>query len=253
MIGSLLAAVLAAATACQPLEEAEALWRSPETRWVLIGEVHGTNEVPEAFTTLVCLAAARRGPITVVIEWPVETQPILDAWLASDGGKRAKAALLAAPEWRHEEQAGLTSIGVLRMLERLRVLHKQGKVTAVRAFDKAADGSDTRDRNLALAERLLEIGREAKGLTLVLVGNVHASRVPIVWPDEVVRPTGHLLPPNQLVTVGITSPGGSKWGRAATRGAASTRTRSVPRDRRASPGTASPTGGSTSPGSWGCR
>lgn len=210
MIAMLVATALAM-SACTPLENTDTLWASPETRWVFFGEMHGTNEMPDAFTNLVCLAAVKRGPITVVIEWPVETQPILNAWLDSDGGERAKAALLSAPEWHFKDQAGFTSVAFLRMLERLRVLHKEHKVAALRAFDKAADGSDARDRNVVMAERLMAISRETDGLTLILVGNVHASRIPLqLGPDEV-RPAAYLLPEAKRITVGFTSPGGTAW------------------------------------------
>lgn len=207
MLDMLIALTLVAAPACTPLKDADALWASPRTRWIFFGEMHGTNEMPDAFTNLVCLAAEKRGPITVVIEWPVETQPVLDAWLASDGGSHARAALLSAPEWHYKDQAGFTSMAFLRMFERLRLFHKAHKVAALRAFDKAADGSDTRDRNVVMADRLMAISRETTGLTMILVGNVHASRKPLqLGPDEV-RPATDLLPESQRITIGVTSLG----------------------------------------------
>ena len=211
-IVSLIALMLAAAPACTPLKDADTLWASSTTRWVFLGEMHGTNEMPDAFTNLVCLAAEKRGPVTVVIEWPVETQALLDAWLASDGGEHAKAALLSAPAWRYKDQAGLTSVAFIRMFERLRVLHTLGKVSALKAFDKAADGSDTRDRNVVMAERLKTISKESKGLMLILVGNVHASRTPLqMGPYEIVKPAAFLLPDAQRISIGVTSPGGTSW------------------------------------------
>lgn len=211
MITLLSALALGAAPTCTPVKDADTLWASRDTRWIFIGEQHGTNETPDAFTNLVCLAAAKRGPITVAIEWPIETQPLLDAWLASDGGERAKEALFAAPEWHYKDQAGFTSVAFLRMFERLRVLHKMGKVATVRAFDSPANGSDGRDRNIAMADRLTSIASATKGLTLVLVGNVHASRAPIAMGPEVIKPAAYLLPEKKRVTVGMQSPGGSSW------------------------------------------
>lgn len=135
------------------------------------------------------------------------TQLVLDAWLASDGGSHARAALLSAPEWHYKDQAGFTSMAFLRMFERLRLFHKAHKVAALRAFDKAADGSDTRDRNVVMADRLMAISRETTGLTMILVGNVHASRKPLqLGPDEV-RPATDLLPESQRITIGVTSLG----------------------------------------------
>ncbi len=213
MIAALAALALATTPTCTPVKDADSLWASPATRWVFLGEMHGTNEMPDAFTNLVCLAAEKRGAITVVIEWPIETQPVLDAWLASDGRKQALAALLSAPEWHSKDQAGFTSAAYLRMFEYLRLLHKAGKVAGLRAFDKAAGGSDSRDRNIVMAERLRLIAHETNGLILILVGNVHASRTPLrMGPDDVVRPAAFLLPDIQRIAVGITSPGGTAWG-----------------------------------------
>lgn len=98
MLGVLaLLAASAAPAACAPVEGAASLWAKRETRWVIVGEMHGTNETPDAFTNLVCLAARSRGPVTVVIEYPADMQPVLDSWLASDGGARraARRAVLA--------------------------------------------------------------------------------------------------------------------------------------------------------------
>ena len=213
MIATLTALALAtAAPACSPVKDADTLWASAETRWIFIGETHGTNETPDAFVNLVCLAAAKRGSVTVALEFPIDMQPIIDAWLASDGGDAAKAALLAAPDWRNPYQSGRTSVAFLRMFERLRVFHVAGKVRSARAFDVRSDWSEQGERNALMAQHLTVIANQAKGLTLILVGNVHASRRPIMIGPDLIRPAAYLLPENQRITVGVWSPGGSSWG-----------------------------------------
>jgi hypothetical protein len=212
MIAALTAVLLASAVpACVPVKDAETLWASQNTRWIFVGEYHGTNEIPDAFVNLVCLAAKKRGPVTVAVEYPSDMQPVLDTWMASDGGDEAKAAFLAAPYWQRKFQDGRTSTAFLRMFERLRLLHGVGQVVALRAFDSPYDGSDKRDRNAAMASRLTDIAGATKGLTLVLVGNVHAMRREIAFGTNTVRPAAMLLPEAQRVTVDVNGAGGSAW------------------------------------------
>ncbi|HEX7848590.1 MAG TPA: hypothetical protein VF485_02545 [Sphingomonas sp.] len=187
------------------------LWARPETRWIIVGELHGTNETPDAFTNLVCLAAESRGAVTVAIEYPIDMQSVLDAWLDSDGGEAARAALLAGPFWRSPQQDGRTSIAFLHMLDRLRLMHRAGTVRSVRGFDMPSDGSDERDRNAAMADRLTKIADTAPGLTMVLVGDYHAIVRELPSPRGPVRPAAFLLPAGKRISVDVVGAGGSMW------------------------------------------
>lgn len=204
-------AASAAGPTCTPVEGAAMLWAKRETRWVIVGEMHGTNETPDAFTNLACLAAKSRGPVTVAIEYPADMQPVLDAWLSSDGGAAARAALLAGPFWRNPMQDGRTSVAFLRMLDRLRLMHLAGTVRSVRGFDVPTDGSDKRDRNAAMADRLTKIADTDLGLTMVLVGNYHAIIREIPSPGGPVHPAASLLPADKRVAVDVAGAGGSMW------------------------------------------
>ena len=206
-----LIAASAAPAACVPVEGAATLWAKRETRWVIVGEMHGTNETPDAFTNLVCLAARSRGAVTVAIEYPADMQSVLDAWLDSDGSDAARTALLAGPFWRNPVQDGRTSVAFLRMLDRLRLMHRAGTVRSVRGFDMPTDGSDKRDRNAAMADRLTKIADTTPGLTMVLVGNYHAIVREMPSPRGPVHPAASLLPANKKVAVDVAGAGGSMW------------------------------------------
>lgn len=201
----------AAPAACLPVEGAATLWAKRETRWVIVGEMHGTNETPDAFTNLVCLAAQSRGPVTVAIEYPADMQAVLDVWLASDGGESARTALLAAPFWRRSTQDGRTSVAFLRMLDRLRMMHRAGTVRSVRAFCPPNDGPVVSDYNAAMADRLTTIADAAPGLVMVLVGNFHAINRVMTTPQGSIRPAASLLPANKKASVDIVGSGGSMW------------------------------------------
>lgn len=71
MLG-IVAALLGAATpACTPVPGSSRLWEST-IRWVIVGEMHGTNESPDAFANLICLAAATGRPVTVALEYTAD-------------------------------------------------------------------------------------------------------------------------------------------------------------------------------------
>lgn len=206
-----LLAASASPPTCTPVEGAEKLWASRETRWVFVGELHGTNEIPDAFANLVCLAATTRGPVTIALEFPTDMQASLDAWLASDGGDAARNALLAAPWWHRPLQDGRSSAAFLRMLERLRVFHASGKVASVRAFDVPPTWRGQTDRNADMAKTLTSIAAETQGLVLILVGNIHAMRSDLQFGDTLIHPAASLLPDKVRVSVDVRGVGGSAW------------------------------------------
>lgn len=203
-------AALAAAAACSPVPGADALF-TPQRRWVIVGDTHGTNETPDAFANLACLAGKARRPVTVALEYPADAQPVLDSWLQSDGGDKARAALLGLPMWRNPLQDGRTSVAFLRLFDRLRRLKQQGLIAGVRGFDMPSDGSAHGDRNAFMAARLTTIAHETGGLVLALVGNFHAIRTSMTFGGQSVAPAASLLPAGARVSVNVVGDGGSAW------------------------------------------
>ena len=90
MIGFFAAMAVATASSCPPVDGAAALF-TEKTKYVWVGEVHGTAEEPALFGDLVCQAAATR-PVVVALERDVAEQPLWNAYLTSDGGAAARAA-----------------------------------------------------------------------------------------------------------------------------------------------------------------
>ena len=66
---------------------------------VLIGDLHGTREIPAFVGRLVATLVARQ-PVVLALEIPQEVGPSLDAFLASDGGAAARDAFTRGPWWR---------------------------------------------------------------------------------------------------------------------------------------------------------
>lgn len=118
---------------------------------VIFGEQHGTTEIP-AFVGDVALAAARKAPVHVGLELPVDDEP----------GK--------TPLWHGPAQYGVNSRAMLGLIERLRAAGID-----VYFFDDRSLGMDHRDETMARViarHRALAPG----DIHLVLAGNYHARK-----------------------------------------------------------------------------
>ncbi|MCP3135720.1 hypothetical protein LXT23_00005, partial [Pyxidicoccus sp. QH1ED-7-1] len=67
---------------------------------LLLGEMHGTQEVPRFVAQAACQATVAGTPVTVGLELPLENQTRVDAFLESAGGEDDWLKLMEAPFWR---------------------------------------------------------------------------------------------------------------------------------------------------------
>jgi hypothetical protein len=159
---------------CGDSIEGSARLRGPRTV-ALFGEVHGTAEIPALFGRIVCNVAAAH-EVLVGLEIPRDQQPLIDAFLASDGGAAAQAALRAGSFWHSAWKDGRSSQAMWALLEQLRAWRAAGARLSVVAFDiPEAAMATTADRDKEMADHLLIarlVRREAA--LLVLTGNIHA-------------------------------------------------------------------------------
>lgn len=207
------ASLLAADPTCAPPPGAEALW-TPEARYVIVGEIHGTTETPAAFAQLVC-AAAEQGPVTVALELPTEMQPQLDAFLIATDDASAAATLHETSFWVRdpERQDGRSSMAMLEMMQSIRRLKAGGGDVAFRAFQPSNPRSPAFDQNYYELDMAVELSRAATerpdARVLVLVGNVHASKTLIDRFD--LLPAAAHLPGKETVTLNVAQQGGQSW------------------------------------------
>jgi len=184
---------------------------------VLVGELHGTSEIPAAFGRLVCRAAAERPGETVLagLEVLSSSQAAIDAFLASDGGAAAARALLAQEFWKREYQDGRSSKAMFSLLDEIRRLRKAGLRIEVLALDTEHYDSPG-DRDATMAASLVEaIEKVRPAQTLVLVGNVHSRTLNgYPWDAKAAYvPLGALLRAryDDLVALDAKNSGGSAW------------------------------------------
>jgi len=212
MIG-FLALAAASTLPCPEVAGVERFWAKPETRWIMVGEMHGTAEMPALFGDMVCQAAAHsRRPITVALEQSEGMQPVIDTFLASDGGPAARAAFLKAPMWGTNFQDGRSSEAMLALYDRLRLMKAAGQIRAVRGFVPVihAPTSDG-PYNALMAERLKAMASEPSGLVLAYMGSVHAGKSSFGHGAATFLPAAADLPPERTISIYLYGNGGTAW------------------------------------------
>lgn len=202
---------------CAPVPGLEARIADPKLDYLLVGEYHGTNEMPGLAADAMCAAAATGRPTVLGVEFTPDTQPFLDAYLASDGGQRARAALLEAPAWR--EKGGRTTMAILAMIERARLLAQAGRPVRIAAFDTVPQPTISQEREAGMAKGLAaaQAGRPGS-LVVALTGAGHADKEGWVSRTPPITSAGGLLPQDRVLSITFARPGGQYWGCSAPDG-----------------------------------
>ena len=199
---------LAATMACRPIAGEASLWANPNTHYVVVGEVHGSAEIPALFGDLVCAAHASGRPVVVAVETAESEKAAVDRFIASDGGDAARQAFLGRPIWAGKD--GRSSSAYFELFERLRTLKASGDIAAVVATQptlRAAPKSQT-ESDAVMADRF----RAARALypdalVLVLVGNFHAIKSALTFGQETIVPAVADLPPGETISLNVVTRG----------------------------------------------
>lgn len=187
-----------------------------EHRLVLLGEYHGTREIPQ-YTLALVDALSADGSVALALEMSRSEQPALDTFMASDGGPEAIAQLQASKWWsiKGQQHDLRRSRDMFEMILRLRELRAAGRAISLWAIDLAEGihrSSDQRDRDMATAlrERYLT---ESSDRVLVLIGNVHAMLAkPSRAPPQMQQPMGSYLTDLNPYSIRLSALKGEFWG-----------------------------------------
>ena len=146
----------------------------PPGGMVMLGDLHGTQEIP-AFVGEVVTSLSAREPVVLALEIPRDLGPSLAAYLGSHGGPAARQALIAGAWWRDAYQDGRRSVALVSLIETARALRAAGRNVAVVAIDDPVSDSEAREEAMA---RNVIATREAHpaGAIVVYAGNLHTSR-----------------------------------------------------------------------------
>ncbi len=197
---------------CQPIGDSAPLLEKPAL--LLIGEMHGTREIPAAVGELACHAAKAR-PVRVGLELSRADQPRIDRFLASDGSAAARDDLTGSQPWRWEFQDGRTSRAMVDLVDRLRRLKAAGRDVKVFGYDVVEfDGENSRDAGMA---QHIAAARQAEpeASFIILSGNRHTQIGPEPGPpgEPPFMPMGAHLAKRftDVVALSARSSGGQYW------------------------------------------
>jgi hypothetical protein len=192
-LASSLALVGGAATSAKEPEPAAALCDLPagwsdvaelKARFVVFGELHGTNEGPSFVGSLACALTRENNRVLVAIEHnAVENEALQSAWSSDDFEQRLSTLLFA------EGSDGRSSLAMFDLLVRLHRIKQSGAPLGIVAFNgfrdeqQAARFSNLTGQGPWEAAQAENIATASTSPTydhvLVLVGNIHAMKTPV--------------------------------------------------------------------------
>ena len=180
---------------------------------VLVGDLHGTKEIP-AFVGQLVSALTAHGPVVLGLEISPAQLPGLDAFLASDGGAAAKAAALRDPWWRSEYQDGRRSVAMFELLEAMRRARAGGRRIEVACFDIDHGGevdAERREEVMAANVRALR-GRDRAAAVVIYAGNLHTRRAGVSFKPDFVWMAMRLAKAGvDFVSLNVRYSGGTAW------------------------------------------
>lgn len=190
-------------------------------RYVLFGEVHGTEQSPAMVGRTACALARRGERVLVAVELASTGNAALQsAWRTAD--REFRTGLTARmPGWK-DRRDGVASEAMLGMLADLHALKSRGRRIDVVAFNgprDAAQAARFKDRpgqgphEAAQAENIRQAAERGRyDHVLVLVGNLHARKRPVERGGVSYEPMAmRLAPAGQVVSLNMVSGPGTMW------------------------------------------
>lgn len=187
-------------------------------RYVVFGEIHGTEQAPAFVGDVACALAFRGERLLVAIEQEAKGNALLQqAW--SEPDDRFAAAL--ARVWPAGRNDGVGSRAMFDLLLRLHRLRAGGRAIDVVAFNGARDpaqaarfaglpGQGPHEAEQAENIRTADAGRYDH--VLVLTGNLHARKQPVTRGGARFEPMAmRLAPAAAVTTLDMADAGGTMW------------------------------------------
>ncbi|WP_454887280.1 hypothetical protein [Sphingomonas oryzagri] len=197
-------------------------WSSISSRhpiYIIFGEEHGTKESPDLFYSITCALAHKGEHILVAVEYSSSHNDDLQkAWALPDFEFQD---MFIKYYWAGRED-GIASQATLSMLRKLHSLKGQGGSIDIVAFNGARDmAQQARFANLpgqgpheaAQAENIRNAAEAgAYDHVLVLVGSLHASKVPVTKQGVRFDPMAvQLGPAAKIVSLRMAHDAGTAW------------------------------------------
>jgi hypothetical protein len=198
---------------------------------ILIGEAHGTVEIPQFTLGVVCSLLKAGKSVILGVEYTGEQQDALNRYLLSPGGAADRQDLLQGRNWKRYSD-GRGSVAMFELVDGMRRLRQQGQRVGVLAFQS----NENLDVPMEVADRTMIVGEENKLLNrindadmastvlresvlyrryvlVILSGYSHTSTILSTFNTEMFgtyKPMGQLVSEQTPVfTIGIDTGGGA--------------------------------------------
>lgn len=219
---ALFAAALLGATqpACAAPAGTAALLGRPE-RILVVGDWHGTVEIPAAFLGIVC-EAARQGPVTIALEMPETERVLFRHALEAPTEEAAREAFLYSDFGNPRSTDGRNSVAMLDMMVGFWRLKAAGHDVAIHPFMAIESRIRGRDQAWWELEMAYGVSRaladRPNARVVVFVGDLHARKKGYErFPDVGLPAAGHLHA-SDTFTLHTAVQGGESWSCDATCG-----------------------------------
>lgn len=173
-------------------------------RLILVGEIHGTNEIPKVVADIFD-GMATGGDVVLGLEIPESEQTKVDAYLKSLGEPKDIERLIDSQFWKApaDWQDGRRSAAMLYLLDHIRIIVGKGMKVRVACLD-AGSGN----RQVQIAKKIKNEYENSAGM-VVLIGNYHIFTKEQRESDEG-EVVDYLLESNPVV-INVRSRHGNYW------------------------------------------
>ncbi|WP_394781792.1 hypothetical protein [Undibacterium sp.] len=157
------------------------------SRVIIVGETHGTKEIPEFVSGLACSLANEDRPLLVGLEMPIDEQKSISEYLKSTGTPEDKHRLTSGKFWHPYMPDGRSGEAMLKLIDDIRLLHAAKKEVFLFAMDmddnqmplplSKNESNWPGLRNAFMALNIeTRLGQYPNYTALILVGNYHAEK-----------------------------------------------------------------------------
>lgn len=225
---------------CRSPSGVDALIERPRISYLVLGEYHGTQEMPAVAGEIACAAATRSERVVLALEISSSEDAVIQALLNDEAGPDQ---IIQQSRFWQRVRDGRSSAAMMQLLLRIRELRQQGLRIDVVAADAPyeipderradiinrfrfliPDGADPNRsfRDLYMAASMIdEANRPSTRIVVLLVGNNHALREPFerrflnpstgAVTNHLSVPVAAALPREETLSVLLTHGGGSAF------------------------------------------
>ncbi|WP_438728200.1 hypothetical protein ACR9YC_12625 [Parasphingorhabdus sp. DH2-15] len=191
------ALLLAAATACSPLQGWEDIATVSSDKILVFGETHGTSESPKAVEEYICALLERDETVLLAIEFSATTNNGFQTAWRKPHAQFREALFDNVASWSNRDD-GVASEAMLNMLVRLHKFKSEGSDINIVAFNGTRNAEQTSKFQHLLAQGPHEAAQAENiyvasiarpyNRVIVLVGSLHAQKAQENWDGAIFDP-----------------------------------------------------------------